>query len=340
MTMLGAHVAELEQGRLRCGLCPHRCTLDKGALGKCRTRFNSNGEMTLVTYGRLQAAAMDPVEKKPLFHYRPGTQTFSIASAGCNLICPFCQNYSLSQALVLNDSNAVNGKKWSPQDVVDATAGSGSVSISFTYSEPILQFEFARDVAELARPRGIELIFVTNGQANEKPALEIGDFITAANVDLKSNSAGSYKAVLGGNLSATLRTIEQFQKAGVWVEVTTLVIPGFNDSDEALIEIARSIKGVSRSIPWHVSRFHPDYTWLDRGPTPIDTLRRAREIGLSEGLFYVYVGNLPGDEGEKTFCPGCGAVAIDRQGYRIQSITTQNGKCAACGNKISGVVLP
>jgi pyruvate formate lyase activating enzyme len=283
---------------------------------------------------------MDPVEKKPLFHFRPGTMTFSIASAGCNLTCPFCQNHSLSQALHHTDPLRGTGENWSPQEVVDAAERKGSKSISFTYSEPILSFEFARDVADLALPRGIELIFVTNGQINEKPAKEIAGFIAGANVDLKTSVAGKYKDALGGSLKATTRTIELLFQAGVWVEVTTLVIPDFNDSDKELSEIAKFIKGIDKKIPWHVSRFHPDYLWTDRSYTPESSLRRARDIGLAEGLNYVYVGNLAGNDGEKTFCPGCGKAVIDRRGYRILHCDTQGGKCKVCGEHIPGVGIP
>jgi pyruvate formate lyase activating enzyme len=334
-----AYIDKTEDGRLRCGLCPHVCVIDQGRSGTCLTRRNVGGELKSMTYGRLRAAALDPVEKKPLFHYRPGSSTFSIASAGCNLNCPFCQNHSLSQAFRENAAD-LGGSAWSPEDVVEAARESSSPSISFTYSEPILSFEFARDLAELARPEGIEIVFVTNGQANAKPAKELAGFLSAANVDLKCFTASKYKDILDGSLAATTRTIEIFAESGVWVEVTTLVIPDFNDSDEELRDIARFIKGLGAQIPWHVSRFHPDYKWLDRIPTPPETLKRARDIGLEQGLHYVYVGNLPGDQGEKTFCPACNEVAIDRRGYRVQKLATSSGACKRCGEPIAGVGLP
>lgn len=334
-----AYIESTEDGGLRCGLCPHVCEIGPGECGDCLTRCNIGGRLESTTYGRLRAVAMDPVEKKPLFHYRPGSVTFSIASAGCNLTCPFCQNHSLSQAL-RDRSAEVVGRSWSADEVVEAAVDAGSQSISFTYSEPILAFEFARDVAALAKPRGVEILFVTNGQANAKPARELAGFVSAANVDLKCFTASKYKDVLGGNLAATGRTIEIFAEAGVWVEVTTLVIPGFNDGDDELQDIARFIKGVDPRIPWHVSRFHPDYLWLDRPPTPAVTLKRARDIGLGEGLQNVYVGNLPGDVGEKTFCPQCGEVVIDRSGYRIKKLAVASGACASCGGPIAGMGLP
>ncbi|MCP4678404.1 MAG: AmmeMemoRadiSam system radical SAM enzyme [Deltaproteobacteria bacterium] len=334
-----ALVEDLGDGRLRCGVCPHGCTVSPDESGKCLTRLNSGGQMQVTTYGQLRAAAVDPIEKKPLFHYKPGSSTFSIASAGCNLVCPFCQNHGLSQALRRNDATR-STRFWSPSDVVEAALSSGSSSISFTYSEPILMLEFARDVAQLARPRGLDLVFVTNGQASAAAAKEIAGVISAANVDLKSFVQASYKNTLDGNLRATLRTIELFVQAGIWVEITTLVIPGFNDSEEELRSIAGFIKEINPAIPWHVSRFHPDCQWLDRKITPTDKLRQAREIGIDEGLHHVYVGNLPGDEGEKTHCPGCNEIVIERLGYRIIRVASKNGRCQACKKTIAGVEMP
>lgn len=336
-----AAFAEAEDGgKVRCSLCPHACTIQPGKLGLCRTRRNDGGILTALTYGRIDAAADDPVEKKPLFHFRPGSSTFSVAAVGCNLVCPFCQNHSLSQMLRDGGSLDEGAGRRTPDEVVAAALGNGSASISFTYSEPILSFEFARDVAAVARPRGIDIVFVTNGQMNEEPARALAAFLAAANVDLKCFSAAGYAEVLGGRLDATLRTIEILAAAGVWVEITTLVVPGFNDGDEELAGIARFIAGVGRDIPWHVSRFHPAYRWLDGGLTPASTLGRAREIGRAEGLRHVYTGNLPGDDGEKTYCPACRTPVIDRRGYRIAAIALQGGRCANCGETIAGRELP
>jgi pyruvate formate lyase activating enzyme len=333
-----AFVRQKEDGTPVCGLCPHRCAISAKETGTCKTRLNHDGELVVSTYGRLFAATEDPIEKKPLFHYRPGTGTFSVASLGCNLVCPFCQNHSLSRGLDARDP--VSGRFVPPEEVVASALRYRSDSISFTYSEPILMFEYARDTAEAAAPHGIELVFVTNGQIAEKPAKELAGFIHAANVDLKCFSKEHYKEVLGGRLSATLRAIEILVDAGVWVEVTTLVIPGFNDSDDELRRIAGFIAGVNPEVPWHVSRFHGADKWWDRPSTPVETLKRARQLGLAEGLKYVYTGNLPGDDGESTRCPSCQEVVIERYGYRIANIAVEDSRCRYCSGPIAGRGLP
>lgn len=330
-----AEFAEQKDDRtVVCGLCPHRCIISSGESGQCRTRRNVGGELLVDTYGDLVAGAVDPVEKKPLFHYRPGSSTFSVASFGCNLVCPFCQNHSLSRGL--DHPPKKFGESHTPKQVVSTAADSRCDSISFTYSEPILMFEFARDVAKIAREEGIDIVFVTNGQATRDAAKALSGFLQAANVDLKSFSRSQYREVLGGSLPATLRTIETFLEAGVWVEVTTLVIPGFNDDDKTLHAIAAYLHSLSPDVPWHVSRFHPAHLWSHRPATPAATLSRARDIGLGQGLRYVYTGNLPGDAGEKTRCPGCGAVLIDRVGFGVRRISLDGTRCPNCGECIAG----
>jgi pyruvate formate lyase activating enzyme len=330
----------LEGGAVRCGLCPHRCRIAEGALGACRTRRNVRGELRVITHGLLRAAAVDPVEKKPLFHYRPGSATFSIASAGCNLVCPFCQNHELSQRLRGEAAGGEAGRRTPAAEIVAAALERGCASIAFTYSEPVLSLELAEEVAAAARPEGIEIVFVTNGQVGREGADALGRILNAANVDLKCFDEEKYRRVLGGDLSATLDAIRGWRAAGVWVEVTTLVIPGFNDGDDELGRIAGFVAEVDPEIPWHVSRFRPDYRWADREPTPAATLRRAREIGLARGLRHVYTGNLPGSDGEKTVCSGCGALLIDRVGYSIRAVAVDRGRCRACGAPLAGVGLP
>jgi pyruvate formate lyase activating enzyme len=337
MRQKAAFFETVDAATIRCGLCPGNCKIELGGFGDCLSRQNIENQLEVTTYGRLVATALDPIEKKPLYHYRPGTTTLSIASSGCNLDCPFCQNHGISQELRRSTSEHRLGQSHTPTEIVEAAKRAGAQSISFTYSEPILQFEFARDIAEIAAQAEIELVFVTNGQASSQAAVAIAKIIHAANVDLKCFSKMSYKNVLGGSLKATLRTIETFARSGLWVEVTTLVIPDFNDSDEELIKIAKYIADVNPKIPWHVSRFHPAYQWTNRNHTSSKTLQRARMIGMDAGLAYVYTGNLPGDEGEKTYCPSCGVVCIDRQDYRIVGVATSNGRCVNCGEEIAGV---
>lgn len=327
-------------GRVRCTLCPRRCAIPDGALGACGTRRNDGGAIRSVTHGRLLAAAVDPVEKKPLFHFRPGSAIFSVASAGCNLTCPFCQNHDLSQMPRAGRGEAASARRWSAREIVGAALAGRCASIAFTYSEPILSLELAEEVSAEARGAGLDLVFVTNGQATPGAVGALAGILAAANVDLKCFDAGAYREVLGGELGATLHAIREWRARGVWVEVTTLVVPGFNDRDDELGGIAGFVAGVDPDIPWHVSRFHPDHLWRDRPATPEATLLRAREIGMAAGLRYVYTGNLPGSEGERTLCPGCGAVAFDRVGYRVRRIAVASGRCAACGAGIAGAGLP
>jgi pyruvate formate lyase activating enzyme len=303
------------------------------------TRRNRGGALEVVTHGRLRAAAVDPVEKKPLFHFRPGTSTFSVAAAGCNLVCPFCQNHSLSQGL-RDERYAPEVREWAPAAVVDAALEAGCRSISFTYSEPVLSLEFAAQVAELAGPAGLDIVFVTNGQIAPGPARDLAGFLGAANVDLKCFDADAYRRRLGGSLDATLDTIRTLAAAGVWVEVTTLVVPGFSDGGDQLRAIARFIAGVDRSMPWHLSRFHPAHEWDHLPPTSPLAIEAARAIGREEGLEHVYSGNLPGDDGEKTRCPGCAALIVDRVGYRVGRIETDGGRCRRCGAAVAGIGFP
>jgi pyruvate formate lyase activating enzyme len=330
----------LGEGRVRCTLCPRRCAIADGELGSCRTRRNDGGSLRSVTHGRLLAAAVDPIEKKPLFHFRPGSAIFSIAQAGCNLSCPFCQNHSLSQLPrtgTIEDATAA--RLWTAAQIVDEASSRGCRSIAFTYSEPILSLELAEEVFPFARERGIDLVFVTNGQATPGAADALAPILAAANVDLKCFDEEKYRRVLGGELEATLNAIRTWRARGVWVEVTTLVVPGFSDGEEELGRIAAFLSGVDADIPWHVSRFHPAHEWTGVPSTPIPLLARAVEIGRAHGLRHVYTGNVPGSAAEKTLCPSCGAVLIDREGYRIRRVAVADGRCGACGAKIAGVGL-
>lgn len=333
-------VTAIGEQEWRCDLCPHRCRLGLGELGRCGTRRNDGAGLEVLTHGRLLATALDPIEKKPLFHYHPGSTTFSVASAGCNLICPFCQNHTLSQAPRCRAASLNQAPVWTAAEVVAAAQASRASSISFTYSEPILMLDFALEVAELAQPVGLEVVFVTNGQASREALDELCRFVRAANVDLKGWSEDTYRHVLGGHRGATLSTIEALHAAGAHVEVTTLVIPGFNDSDEELLGIAHALVRVSSAIPWHVSRFHGAFEWAARQATPIETLSRARQIGLGAGLKFVYTGNVPNGSGENTACPACGALVIERRGFTVTRIALRDGRCDACGERIAGMGLP
>jgi pyruvate formate lyase activating enzyme len=322
--------------KLQCHLCAHECKIDPGKRGICQVRENRDGTLYSLNYGKIIAGHVDPIEKKPLFHFLPGTSSFSIATVGCNFQCLHCQNADISQYPRFHQGE-IYGKDTDPEAVVAAALASGSASISYTYTEPTIFMEFAQDVAQRARGQNLRNIFVSNGFMTEVSAKALAEFIDADNVDLKSMQDDFYRKVCKARLQPVLDTIVRLKQQGVWVEVTTLVIPGHNDSDAELTEIAQFIKGVSPAIPWHVSAFRPTYKMTDRPPTSAATLRRARDIGLKAGLRYVYVGNKTGENGESTYCYACGELIIQRLGYAIRANRLQEGRCPKCQAEIDGV---
>jgi pyruvate formate lyase activating enzyme len=302
-------------------------------------RENQDGTLRAMAYGLLLAMSVDPIEKKPLSHFQPGTLTLSIASAGCNLSCPWCQNHHLSD--MVRSSGRIRGDYVPPEAVVDATVARRCTSVSYTYAEPTIHYEHNRDVGVLARAQDLRNVFVTNGLMTVDVARDAArSFLDAANVDLKAMREETYRKLCRGPLSAVLDSIRTLHEEGVWVEVTTLVIPGLNDQDGELRDAAQFLRSISPDIPWHLSRYHPDHRWHEAPPTPVATLRRAREIGLEEGLRYVYTGNVWGDEGEHTYCPGCGRLVINRRGFHADVAGVHHGKCTHCDAVIAGVDMP
>jgi pyruvate formate lyase activating enzyme len=334
---------KLDGQRVRCNLCAHRCVIAPGRKGVCLVRENQAGTLTTLVYGIPLSQAVDPVEKKPLFHFYPGSTAFSIATAGCNFSCSFCQNADISQ--MPRDRGQILGRQATPEEVVRAAERYGSRSIAYTYTEPTIFFEYSYDIARLAHEVGIASVYVTNGyMTHEMLELFRGvddghePWLDAANVDLKAFRDETYRKVCGARLQPVLDSLIKMKELGVWVEVTTLVVPDLNDSDTELADIARFIATkLGVETPWHVSRFHPDYKMYDRGPTPAATLRRAYEHGREAGLRYVYVGNLPGAHLEDTYCPNCGQTAIARWGFRVTQRDVQDGRCGHCGTVIDGV---
>jgi len=297
---------------------------------------NKEGKLYSLVYGYPIALHIDPIEKKPLFHFLPGSIALSIATVGCNFRCKFCQNWDISQ--LPRDYNRVEGYKVSPEEVVGAVLRSGSTTISYTYTEPTIFFEYALDISKLAVKKGIKNTFVTNGYVTEEALKDIAPYLHGANIDLKSMNPKFYASVVGARLNEVLDGIKTYKKFGIWLEITTLIIPGYNDSEDELREIARFIRGeLGDGTPWHVSRFYPAYKFKHVPPTQISAVRRAREIGLEEGLKYVYTGNIPGNAGEDTHCPSCGEVLIKRWGFSVVEYNITNGKCRFCGEKIDGV---
>jgi len=319
----------LDGDAVRCDLCHHRCGIGLQKTGRCAVRKNVDGVLVSLNYGRTVAANVDPIEKKPLFHFLPGTTAFSVASVGCNFHCAFCQNASISQRPV--DDGAIDGRPMTPEDVVSLARQYGCRSIAHTYTEPTVYFEHAIETARVARRHDVRTVFVTNGFMSQAAVEMMPGLVDAANIDLKAFDDETYRSVIGGRLQPVLDNIAYLHRAGVLVEVTTLVVTDMNDSDDELRGIAQFLVSVSPDIPWHVSRFHPEYRMLDRPATPLATIRRARTLGLEAGLRYVYAGNVPGDDGEQTSCSDCNALLVRRFGFRVVENRLAGRACPDCG---------
>jgi pyruvate formate lyase activating enzyme len=327
---------KLTDERAHCHLCAHECIIEPGKRGICMVRENQAGVLYSLVYGRIISQNVDPIEKKPLFHFLPGTRSFSIATVGCNLQCEHCQNYEISQYPRFHQKEII-GREVTPAEIVAEAQAGHSASIAYTYTEPTIFSEFAYDTAVLARKEGIRNIYVSNGFMTKTSSEAMAEVLDADNIDLKSFSDKFYRKICKAKLQPVLDTIARMKRLGVWVEVTTLVIPGLNDSENELKDIANFIKGVGVEIPWHVTAFYPTYKMLDRHPTPIATLRRARDIGLEAGLRYVYTGNIPGDPGEDTYCHACKELLIERSGFTIRRNRIKDGHCCNCGAQVDGV---
>jgi pyruvate formate lyase activating enzyme len=326
---------KLSDNEVRCALCNHYCLVPDNSKGICGVRENKGGTLYTLVYDRVIARHLDPIEKKPMFHFLPGSASFSIATAGCNLRCSFCQNSDISQMPV--DKKTISGEKILPEDIVNEALSAQAETIAYTYTEPTIFFELAKETAQLAASKGLRNIFVSNGYMSEKCLEELSDCLHGANIDLKAFSDDFYKKQCGAHLDPVLNTIKILTKKRIWVEITTLLIPGLNDSEEELTKLAEFIKAQNADIPWHISRFHPAYRMNNISPTPADRLIRAKQIGYSAGLRYVYTGNVPGDEGEKTCCHNCGNLLIDRYGFTVNFNNLKNGRCPMCKSYIPGV---
>lgn len=321
-------------GRVVCDLCAHRCRILPGRAGVCQVRINHDGELKTLVLNRLIAAHVDPIEKKPFFHFYPGSFSLSIATVGCNFRCDFCQNWQISQHV--REHGSFPGDVTGPEEIVATALKGGCASISYTYTEPTIFFETCEAVGLQAREKGLKNNFVTNGYLTPEAAKRATAFLDAANVDLKGFDDARYRTVCGATLKGVLEGLEALLANGVWIEVTTLVVPGLNDSETELRAIARHLKGLSPEIPWHLSRFHPDYKMTGGQPTPLSTLRMAHDLGKEAGLMFVYTGNVPGDDSENTYCPNCAKMVVGRAGFRLTALNLRDGHCAACGAQIAG----
>jgi len=326
----------LEDGKVQCILCNHRCIISSSKRGLCGVRENREGKLYTLVYGRAISLNVDPIEKKPIFHLFPGSTSFSIATVGCNFRCLQCQNHEISQ-MPRGEDGRIEGSEVSPSKIVSLTKQYQCQSISYTYTEPTIYFEYAFEIARQAHQGGIKNIFVTNGYMTEETLKTIQPYLDAANVDLKSFREEFYKEVCGAKLKPVLENLKQMRQMGIWVEITTLIIPTLNDSDQEFEEIAQFIVSLGCEVPWHISAFYPTYKMMNLPRTPASALHRARKIGINAGLRYVYCGNIPGEEGEDTFCPHCGRRVIERVGFQVSKNDVVNGACRHCNGEIDGV---
>ena len=339
----------LKKGYVQCTACEHFCAVEPGGMGKCGIRRNYDGALYLVVYGEAAALHVDPIEKKPLFHFLPAQPVLSLGTVGCNFTCQFCQNWQISQSghlAVADDPRPARlPKTWQvehapamPADLVAHCRQHGIPMLAYTYNEPTVFFEYACDTARLAHQHGIRNVFVSSGFESLAALAMIEPYLDAINVDLKAWSDSFYRQVCGTRLKPVLRNIEHIAaKTAIWIEITTLLIPGLNDDEAALREMAAWLAGISPDLPWHISAFHPDYRMPDRPPTPHRSLARAWEIGKEAGLRYVYVGNVRDGNRESTFCPACGALLVSRTWYTVQQHWREAGVCHQCGLRAPGV---
>jgi pyruvate formate lyase activating enzyme len=352
----------LPDDNVLCTLCPHDCRIPDGGRGVCAVRYNVGGKLYTLVYDRVVARNLEPIEKKPLFHFHPGSTAYSIATVGCCLRCAFCQNWQISQwpkehlPKRIDDGGnehdaepicprlatlgaEIPGEPVTPAQIVQAALDSGAHTIAYTFTEPTIFYELALDTARLAKAQGLKNVFVTSGYINEAPQRELAEVLDAANVDLKFFREESYRHISRVKLQPILDAIRRYLELGVWVEVTTLVIPGINDSDTELRQIADFLCALSPEIPWHVSRFYPAHEMRDLPVTPVATLKRAEAVGRAAGLRYIYAGNTPGEGGESTHCPGCGTLLIERYGFYVLNNRVRNGHCPECDCIIAGVEM-
>jgi pyruvate formate lyase activating enzyme len=321
-----------------CFLCSHRCHIKDGAYGICSVRLNKEGVLYSLSYGKVVAANVDPIEKKPLYHFLPGSKSYSIACVGCNFQCGFCQNWQISQAKIAKELSLFE-YRLTPQRIVEEAIANNCQSISYTYTEPTIYFEFAFETAKIAKEKGLRNVFVTNGYMSKESLEAIRPYLDAANVDLKSFREDFYRKICKATLKPVLDNIILMKKLNIWVEVTTLLIPGKNDSKEELSDIAEFIAALDKDIPWHISAFHPDFEFAELPPTPPESLERGFDIAKKKGIKYVYLGNVYNDNRENTFCPACKKILLSRKGFFVEASAIKENRCPHCHQEIAGLWL-
>ncbi|HPC84939.1 MAG TPA: AmmeMemoRadiSam system radical SAM enzyme [Smithellaceae bacterium] len=320
---------------VRCGLCAHRCNITPNRRGLCGVRENRDGVLYSLVFGTMIAEHVDPIEKKPFFHVYPGSRSYSVATVGCNFSCSFCQNHEISQ--MPRSTLMIMGEEVPPEMIVRRAKEMKCQTVAYTYTEPTVYLETALEIMKIAATEGLKNLFVTNGYMTTEALELVSPYLAAANVDLKSFREAFYKKQCGARLSPVLDSLKKMKDLGIWVEVTTLLIPGLNDSARELKDIASFIRTLGAETPWHISRFHPQFRMIQTPPTPVSSLRLAGAIGKEAGLLHVYTGNVPGDEGENTFCSNCNKLLIRRYGFRILDDFLSEQRCPSCGRKLEGL---
>jgi len=333
--MKEARYYQKQNNQVTCYLCPHTCKLNPDERGKCRVRKNVDGKLYSTVYGKPNAVHIDPIEKKPLYHFLPGQRALSIGTAGCNHSCTFCQNWRMSQ----KNEEQIKSTSLSPEEIVEKAQQQNTDIIAYTYNEPTVFFEYMQNTAEKAREKNIKNIAVTCGLINQKPLEQLCGFIDAANIDLKYFSDQLYREISGGYLKSVLNTIKTMKEEGVWIEITNLLIPNLNDNEEMIRKMCDWIvENIGENVPLHLSRFHPAYKMKEKPPTPVEKVKKAKKIAINRGINYIYIGNIPG-EARNTECPQCNASLIERRNLKpkLQNLNPEKGECSQCGEKILGV---
>jgi len=329
-----SYYQKLDHQKVRCLLCPNQCIIPPDKRGHCEVRENQNGILKTLVYGRLCSLNNDPIEKKPLFHFLPGTNAISVATAGCNVDCKFCQNWNISQAR----PEEIRHRFITSAELVDLAHKYNSPTIAYTYNEPTVFYEYVYDTAVLGKRKGIKSVHISNGYINKAPLQKLCQVVDAIKVDFKAYSPEFYRRIVNGRLQPVLDTLIEIKKQGVWLEMVYLIIPTHNDNPDSLKAMCQwIIKNLGKDVPIHFTRFHPQYLMKNLPSTPLKTLEMAYNIAQESGIHYVYIGNVPGSEGEDTFCPECNEKIIGRRGYFIQENHIENGKCGYCGHAIAGV---
>ena len=329
---------KLEHNKVRCNLCAHRCVINPGKKGICKVRENIGGILYTKVYGRTITQNIDPIEKKPLYHFYPGSKVYSMATAGCNFQCLFCQNWYISQ--IINDEVFKLGQNITPEKIVLNTKKAECQTIAYTYTEPTIFFEYSYDTARIAHEAGLKNIYVTNGYMTDEMLAMLSPYLNAVNVDLKAFRDKTYRQIIGARLQPVLDNLKKIKQLGIWLEVTSLIIPGINDDPHEIRDIANFVvKELGSDVPWHISRFFPAYKMKEVPATPLQTLQVAKEIGHEEGIHYVYLGNVINNENMDTKCPKCSRVLIERTNFRIMRNNIKDDCCPNCGKEIAGVGL-